>query len=363
MEINLSKLNFLTKLLKPKIQYIGLDIGTQSVKMVHLVAGEAEQYPPALNYGMTALPPGVFSDGVIHKPEAVVNSLKRLVEEAGLPEKATVTLGISGKQVLTRQLKLPQMPLKELEQAVRFEAEKYITIPLNQLFMDFTVMEEINLEEAPGYSILVAAAPQKMVYNLCQVMQKAGLSPLAVDVEPLALYRLWRASYYDEQLTNQALINLGHSNSHLVIFKGDSVQFSRVIPLAGNQLTEAIIQVIGKEVAAAEEKKRSQKIVHLNDYRSEPDDTHQAEGNLNQAITEVVTGLASEIQRSIDFYQMQAKVRLDRLIITGGTANLQGLDTYLETEIGLPVLVGGYGELNPVYSLASGLALREFMKI
>lgn len=358
----LLKPNILQKLFQRKIQHVGLDLGTQAIKLVEVVEKEVNKVHPVSTYGMAAMPPDAFDDGVVKQPDPVINALKKLMEDAGVQAKTTVNLGISGKQVIVRQLRMPEMPLDELEQAVRFEAEKYITLPLNQLFLDFTILNEVNVEGVLNYNLLVAAAPKKIIYNLCNTVQKAGLNPVAIDVEPLALYRLWRTYFFNDKLANQAVINIGHSNSHLVVFKGDAIQFTRVIPSAGSQLTEAIIQSVGKEVAAAEEIKHSQKVIHLSQYR-EGLELNTEESKAHQVVTEVVAGLVSEIQRSIDFYQMQAKARVDKLIITGGTANLSGLNHYLEAELGIPVALGGYGDLDPTYGLASGLAIRDFMKI
>jgi type IV pilus assembly protein PilM len=358
----LLKSSILQKVFKRKIQHVGLDLGALSIKLVEVVA-EINQLPAVVRYGKTAMPTGALADGVVMQPVAVIAALEKLMDEAGIPAKTTVNLGISGKQVIVRQLRLPQMPLDELEQAVRFEVEKYITMPIEQLFLDFTVLEEVNIDGVPSYNLLVAAAPQKMIYQLCETVQSAGLTPMAIDVEPLALYRVWRQYYHDQQITNQAIINIGHTNSHMVAFKDNAIKFTRIIPTAGSQLTEAIILVAEKEVAAAEETKHSHKVIQLSRYRDEVETANHEESMVNQAISEVVSGLTSEIQRSIDFYQMQAKVRLERLIITGGTVNLEGLDAYMESELGLPVLAGRYGELDPIYSLAGGLATRDFVDI
>lgn len=345
------------KMLRKKIQHMGLDLGTHGIKLVEVLEDPDDDYP-VKRHGVTSMPIGAFAEGVIKKPEAVTKAIKNLMDQTGLPQKSTVNLGITGKQVIVRQLRLPQIPLEELEGAVRFEAEKYIPTPMDQLFLDYTILGEVEVDGVANYSILVAAAPQKIIYTHYETVKKAGLKPIAIDVEPLALYRFWRSQYFDSDFMNQAVINVGHSNSHLVIFKGDTIQFTRVIPLAGKQLTEAVTQTIGKEVAAAEESLYRSKVVHISQLSS-AEDIEEDDKLVRDSINNIVAGLASEIQRSIDFYQMQAKVRLDRLVLTGGTANLAGVAEYLEADLNLPVVIGSHKELDPTYSLACGLAIRE----
>ncbi|OEH84217.1 hypothetical protein BHU72_12500 [Desulfuribacillus stibiiarsenatis] len=357
-------MKFLEKYLKKKIQHIGLDLGSYSIKMVELKQGENDDTHMVENYGMLPIPTDTIIDGVIKRPDVIRDALVDLKEERNIKNNATVTMAISGRNVITRPIKLPIMPLDELDQAVHFEAEKYIPTPLDQFYLDYTILGETIVDNTPHYNLLLAAVPKDMISNLIQIIESAHLKPYAVEIEPLSLYRVWCSHYYDEALPNQAILNMGHSNCHLVVFQKDNIQFTRGIPVAGHQITDAIVHSIGKEVAVAIDLKHKQRVGNIG-IEVVPEETTTSpydEYLIGESITDILSSLTQEIQRSIDFYQMQAKVRLDRLIITGGSSNLQGLDAYLEAEIGIPVLVGAYSELDPMYSLATGLAMREFME-
>ncbi|OEF98329.1 type IV pilus assembly protein PilM [Desulfuribacillus alkaliarsenatis] len=358
-------MKILRRLLQRKIDHIGLDIGSFSIKMVELKKGDEENHHEVLTYGMARIPANALVDGAIKDVSAVTKALLELKDEGKLKSGATLNVAVSGKHVITRTLKLPVMPLDELDQALEFEADKYIPTPIDQLYLDYSILGEVTVDNAPHYNLLLAAVPKDIINTYCRVLEEAKLNPYGIEIEPLALYRLWYSYYYDETLKNQAILNMGHSNCHLVVFKEDNIQFTRTIPIAGLQMTEAIIQSAGKEVAAAIDLKHKQKLNQDNVIElASPESTDDYSDSLIvQSISDTLGSLTQEIQRSIDFYQMQAKVRLDRLIITGGCAELQGLDTTLEAELGLPVLVGVYGELDPSFSLASGLAMRDFMKL
>jgi len=371
-------MKFLERLLQKKIDHIGLDIGNYAIKLVELKQDEAADNHQVVTYGKISLPANSIVDGMIKNEAAVTNALMNLKEERKLRDKATVNVSVSGRNVMTRTLKLPVMPIDELSQAVMFEAEKYIPTPIEQLYFDYTVLGEVVVDNVPQYNILLAAVPKEMIDTLCSVVEAANFKLYGIEIEPLGLYRMWHAYYHDEALVNQAILNMGHTSCNLVVFQKNNIQFTRIIPIAGLQMTEAIIQVAQKEVAAAIELKHRQRL-HQDMNSVETDDTIDNVINLDNKLTtdsrisgeqcvlgalnDTLSSLTQEIQRSIDFYQMQAKVRLDRLIITGGSAELQGLDNYLETELGLPVLIGAYGELDPTYSLASGLAMKDFMTI
>ncbi|MDW7673460.1 MAG: type IV pilus assembly protein PilM [Bacillota bacterium] len=353
--------NNLQKFLKRNHRHIGLDVGSHMIKAVEFASEPENGFYPVINHGMVPLAEGALAEGIIQKPEEVVQSLKGLTEQLGFQKKTTVTLGVTGKQIIIRQMRLPKMPLEELDKALRFEAERYISVPLEETYLDYAIISETLSDGAAAYNLLVAAAPKQQINNICQVVEQAGLTPVAIDIEPIALFRFIHHCYSSKQLANQAIVNIGHTCSHFVVFKEDTVQYNRIIPLAGNQLTKAIMQMMGKDVAAAEEEKH--KVIRLRTPYQEEESLMQDDNRAKEVIVETLAGLVSEIQRSIDFYQMQAKVQLDRLIVTGGTANMQGFDLYLETELRLPVLIGSYNGLDPIYSLASGLALRDFTKI
>lgn len=337
-------MKFLEKLLAKKVDHIGLDIGSNSIKLVQIIPSRGEGAYPVEAYGKIDLPHNALVDGVIKDEAAIISALIQVKSELGIRDEATVNISVSGRHVSTRTIKLPVMPLDELGMAVNFEAEKHISTPLEQLYYDYTILGEI-IEEYSQYNILLAAAPRTMIDAICRVVEGAGLANYGVEIESLAIYRMWHNYFYDQDLANQVIINLGHHASNLVAFQGDNIQFTRSMPVAGQHMTEAIM--------AANDV----------DYESARIYKHNYVIGENTELDPFLASLADEIRRSIDFYQMQAKVRLDRIIITGGNANMAGLDYYLEGELNLPVLVGQYDTLNPCYSLASGLALRDQMRI
>jgi len=372
-------MKFIERFLQKKIDHIGLDIGNYAIKLVELKQGQDDDDHQVVTYGKTSLPANSIVDGMIKNEAAVTNALISIKEERKLRDKATVNVSVNGRNVMTRTLKLPIMPIDELNQAVMFEAEKYIPTPIEQLYLDYTILGEAIVDNIPQFNILLAAVPKEMVDTLCRVVEGANLKLYGVEIEPLGLYRMWHAYYHDETLVNQAILNMGHTSCNLVVFQNNNIQFTRIIPIAGLQMTEAIIQVAQKEVAVAIELKHKQhlrqdatpadtaemidNVINLDSSSTYDSQMDNGDQQVLKALDDTLISLTQEIQRSIDFYQMQAKVRLDRLIITGGSAELQGLDNYLEAELGIPVLVGVYGELDPTYSLASGLALKDFMPI
>ncbi|MGF7186413.1 type IV pilus assembly protein PilM [Desulfitispora alkaliphila] len=325
MFAKIAKLQPVQRLFAKKIQHVGLDIGSANIKLMEVCA---ETKAP-LRYGSEPT----------NDAQSLTAGIEKLVEAKGVEQGSTVHVGISGKAVVSRQIRMPQMPVEELDQAVFFEAEKYIPGNLKNMFIDYAIIEQVEVDGVPSYNMLLASAPKDTIYSLYNSVEKAGLKPISIEVEPLSLARYWHHCYLDSDLPHQAILSLGHENGHLVAFKGEHLHYTRMLPMPQQEEMSPVLELAHQEAAVT------------------------AEEGFEPMAQDVFVGLVTEIQRSLDFYQMQAKVRLNRLIITGGMANIPGIDNYLETELKLPVLVDSYNDMDPKYSIAKGLALRELLEI
>lgn len=336
---------------------IGLDIGTHSIKLVELRQTAKGVF--LNNFAVKELPLKA-SAGVI------AEKLKELFREESIKPRK-VTIGVSGPQVATRRVSVPIMPKKELKEAVRWEAGKFISFPLEKAIVDFQVSGEIAEEGTKKLDLMVAAAQGEFIENQLAVIKDAGLKPVGVGIIPHAL-RHCMQMVPDAREGVTALIDIGATKTSINIVKDNSLQFTREITTAGNDFTEAVqeaatLEGVALEFAEAEEIKKEYGIPKEKD--TEWVKGHVPLQKISFAMRPVLERLLTEINRSFEFYKNQSKEKdIERILISGGGANLKGLKEYLADQLRTSVeLLAPLEDMKPALAIAIGLSLGRAKEI
>jgi type IV pilus assembly protein PilM len=333
---------------KRKEEFFGLDIGTKSVKLVQLKGRRL------LSFGLEELSSPEPPDKA-----TIIKAVRTIINEHKIRTNKVVVC-VSGPSINVRYLRMPRMPEEELSEAIKWEAKKYITMDPREAIMDHLVLGEVMEEGVKKVEVVMAAAPRGLVQDRISFIQAAGLLPLAVDVAPFAL---WRSIQIKEKET-AALVDIGAGISNINIVERGILHFSRDISLAGNNLTLAISKEMNLDFHQAERMKKEEGL------------SLERETPATKAMRGPLERLVVEIERSFHYFLAQALGRkIDRLILSGGSARLKGIDKYLNSSLGVPVEIAKpladiefdeeafdrrhLEDLGPRMAVAIGLARRE----
>jgi type IV pilus assembly protein PilM len=309
---------------------IGLDIGTNAVRVVELEPGEI---PRVTSFGQVALPLDAMREGEVVDRAAITAAIQRLWKELSL-RKGEVRVGVASPRVLVRTLDLPVMSEGDLAGALRFQAQELIPIPYEEAVLDFQVLEELPVADLPDGSqaqpmqrILLAAAHRDMVANLVAAVRAAGLTVNAVDLVPLALIRAIGRRVSDNGSGTEAIVSIGGGVTVVVVHEAGLPRFVRVLGLGGRSVTEAIARDLEIPFEQAEALKRQTGQV--------PDDVAD---RARAAMARPVGDLVEQIRGSLDYFRGQpAAARLLQVTLTGGGSLLPGVAPQLRDLVGLPV--------------------------
>jgi type IV pilus assembly protein PilM len=343
---------------------IGLDIGSHALKVVGLVpAGSGFK---VARLGVAPTPAGAVADGVAASAETLSVAIRNLLSTAGIKGNRVVT-ALGGEAVIVRELKLPEMPDAELEQAVAYEAERYLPYGVRDVSRDFQVLgkaaEEGQLE------ILLVAARKEVVSRQLAALQMAGLSTQTLDVAPFSMLRaVGRRN--GAAAGTVVYVDLGAESSDIIIVEGERLRLARNITTGGNAVTKAIQEALSIEFGAAQTMKEERAQLLLEGQQ--PGDPSLVQ--LHDAILPVINSIFTEVRRSLDYYQTRSRGQaVTRVVLTGGTAKLRNLAPFLSEELGLPVEVGNafatiraeanfpadyLTDVGPMMAVAVGLAMR-----
>jgi len=305
----------------------GVDIGTSSVKIVQLK--KSPSGPELIAYAMAPLPTGAVEEGNIKDAQTVSAVIKDVLKTSKLrPDRSFAS--ISGQNVIMRFTKLPIMTPDELEQTVRIEAEQYVPYAIDEVSITHAVLNELTEEEGGGkYSILLVVAQKELVNSYLDVLKAAGITNEAVDVDTIAAVQTAGAQEGGEVV---AIIDSGARTTNISVLKSGILMFTRNIPIAGNNITQMIMNVMKQEFEQAESIKVQEAEVTIGDTGG---------NEVAEVVKTTVEELASEIRRSFDYFKAQSREPLiHRIILTGGSANLKSFNTYLSNELGVDVFMG-----------------------
>ncbi len=303
---------------------VGLDIGSSAVKAVELK-------PSGKGYVVSAvavepLPPDSIADGAIVDGGAVSDAIRRLF--AGKTFSTTrVAVSLSGNSVIVKKISLPQMTDAELSESIHWEAEQYIPFDIQDVNLDYQILDSGTGAESRGaMDVLLVAAKKEKIADYTGVITQAGCVPVVVDVDAFALQNAWEANYEPDPKAVVALINAGASAVNINIVCGGQSLFTRDISLGGNAYTEAVQRELNLPLATAELAKKGQPVegVEFEDVRP-----------VLHALTENVL---LEIQKSFDFFKATAvSDRIDKIYLSGGASSVDGFAEALEERFEAPV--------------------------
>ncbi len=338
---------------------VGLNIGKKSIKAVELEERKGKLF--LTNYGTYTNNKFSSSSDPLEDVNGIAASLSEFFSETGFST-SDVILSIDETYVFMTVIKMPIMSDKELKSSVKYEAEQHIPFPLNQVNVSYQKLDE-NFSEKGKMSVQIVAARKNVVDKYIEIVKKAKLIPKAIEPETVALGRVLGDS--EEYPSGTMILELGFKSSLMVVCYGGHVRFTRSIPIGGDIMTKTIMQNLELDHAQAEEYK---KVYGLDEF--------QGEGKVAQAISPIIDNIITEVRRAILFFtNHNPSANIKRVIVSGGTALMPNLISYIANKLDLEVMLANplnNIEISPKlekrkqnlledvasYSSAIGLALR-----
>lgn len=326
-----------------KFEAFGLDISDLSLKIIKLK--KKGNFLKLCSFGESAIKPGLITGGEIKNEKELAKTIKTSLDSVRGEKLMTkyVVASLPEEKSFLQVIQLPKMKPEELAKAVYFEAENYIPLPIDQVYLDFQIINPLN-ENIDHLDILIAVLPKKIVDQYLFCLKLAGLIPIAFEIESQAIARALVANEISS--TPLLLIDLGANRTSFVIFSGTSLEFTSSLPISSKNFTDAIANNLKISQDEAEKLKHKygleDKIELKINGKSKPSDEH---GEIFESLVPVLTDLSEQIKKYLDYYQSHSlhgrltagKKNVAKVLISGGGANLRGLAGFLSSELRLPV--------------------------
>ena len=354
--------------LSAKTPLLAVDIGSNSVKVGRLF-GSPGKYELS-NFGVMPLEPESVIEGVVQDEDHVVDALTRLVKAENVDTPYAVA-SVAGEAVMIKKIKVPLMSKEELEEFIPQEAEQYIPFDIDDVRIDFQILEGTPMmeehefeEEEEKQEILLVAVQNEIIESRSNVLTAAGLKPCIIDLDVFAMVNAIGISRNLREMGSVAIIDLGGAFTHLNILMEGVTSYTRDIPVGQDACTTQLMSKYELEYRESE----SIKVGAL------PEDVDKNE--IIDMIIESYDPILEELNKSFEFFSTTSNSQVEHAFLCGGGAMIPGVDGFLADRLGVPVEIynplesvklgarkfdpKSLGQMAPMATVALGLATRRF---
>lgn len=336
--------------------YLGIDIGVGGIKMVELANEKGRAKLMTYAYSER----GISSQGktLLDNPKLTADLLGKLIKQGG----ATTTRAISGlpqNSVFTAALSLPATKdPKQMKAMVEAQVQKLASVPLPELIIDSRMIDEVTKTAKEHTRVLVTGAPKSLVAKYVEAFKSAKIELVALETEAFALVR----SLVGHDKSVVMILDVGAVRTNMTMVEKGIPFLTRSVNIGGAMLTKSIAEQMGISVEEAEQ-------VKIDLSKDEAAEVPPAVGLFLQPILNEINYSVGEFRRQ----EEHQGAKMEKIIITGGSAHLPGMVKYLGDKLNVNVYVGDpwarvavpealrpvLDDIGPRFAVAIGLAMRD----
>jgi type IV pilus assembly protein PilM len=343
---------------------LGVDIGTASIKIAEVKTGE--KGPEILNYGILETLSYLerfneaFQASTLRISEGnVAKYLKLLIERAGIRARNVVAT-VPAFLAFSTLIEVPPMGDGEIKKFLDYQAKQYIPLPLSTVSFDWVKVGERKLPSGEDrYQILLISIPNDQLQEFQNIFKAAGLRLKAVELEGMSLAK----SLTDRSQELSLIMDIGSRSTGFAVAKNGFLKFSGQTDFSGGSLTQAISNGLAISERRAEDLKRQRGILGS-----------LSERELSTLIQPLLDVIISEGKRVAQNYETNFGEKIQRVILSGGGANMAGIEKYVTDQFKVPAVKADpfanvrhpeslnpiLKEIGPLLSVAIGSGLKSF---
>ena len=311
----------LRKMVRPTGQVIGLDIGSRLIKMVQL---------RRLARGWQLLDVQVVEvkqekEGMITRNGecGIETVLKRLIAETGT-RGADVAVSLSGPSVMVKPIEVPLMTEAELEGHLEWEVERYLPYERADIYWDYYIPHRNQLSSSSSLTAYLVAAKKEIVDRKVELVKQAGLHPVIVDIDSVALLNMYTLNYEDSGQIPVLLVNLGPSGLNMIAVGISECIYIRDASIGG-EWSQEVLEEGARLVRDGEVAKKEW--------------SNQTKA-LDVLLQEMYGEIMNEMRRIIDHCNSSENDQpIQRVLLCGGYVHLPGFVDSLSLQLPIPVEV------------------------
>ncbi|MCD6270217.1 type IV pilus assembly protein PilM [bacterium] len=354
--------------LNPEPESFSLDISDLSLKIAKIEKSKGKL--KLVSFSDTKINPGIVEGGSIKNPKLLASIIRKSLANVKGKKIRTkyVTGSLPEEKSFLDIVKLPKMSEDQAKSAIGYEIEKHIPLPASDVYFDSQIISPAD--SSGPMEVLLTAVSKEVADSYIETLEFANLKPKALELECLAISRalIEKSDGSSDELF--LIIDFGQTRTSFIISSGNIPRFTSTIPISSQELTESIARNLKVGLDEAEGLKIKQGL--------------EGSKEIFNSIIPPLADLVDQIKVHLNYYYSHefkggssvSKNKIDKILLSGGGANLKGLTDFLSSKLKLKVelanpwinilkeplkeIPGLSFEKSLGYATALGLALRQF---
>lgn len=338
-------------LFNPLSNSFGLDIGDRTFKLVQVVKRRGKDDGHRLTaWGSIDVPEGVMEKGEVKDMEKAADYITTLIRNSkGHVAGQAVVACLPEAKTFIKIIEVEKDADEEMRRkAVIAEIEQSVPLPLDDIYYDWQTIEDLKAAPAPEPQpaiaekdaapespapvrkdrVLFAVAPKRLVNDYTELLEKAGLAPIALEIEAMAIERAIAPKALDEAF---GILDIGATRSSLAISDGGALQMSISIPISGIAVTKLVSESLGVSMEDAETLKRTCGL-----------DANRCEDKMWSILLPLIDDITEKIRNALHFYKIgfPEGQKIEQVFLCGGGGQFHEIDSVLSRKLTIRVRRG-----------------------
>lgn len=335
---------------------IGLDIGVKYIKAV--VLEYTEEKIELADYFIQKTPPNIVENGIIKSPTDLGEIIKSLFVEKGIDsKKVSISIPLNDEAAVLKWVTTPDLKGKDMEKMVSSLIEDELNHTPNEVYYNW---QKVETNEDGSIQILLVGSMKNAVDSQISALKTAKLKPYFAEADIFSIIRsIVPAEDFENPKKNNILVNIGYGETSMAFFREGKFVYNRSIPMGVKDIIENISTGMDIDLNEASRELEENGYV-ASDIYTVPFDAQIVAENIQQP----VMNISNAVLDTIYFYREQFKdAEINEIILTGGGARIDGIDSFLEelleikTSVGEPYFLKEKANLTEETVTTSGLSL------
>lgn len=328
-------------------QPIGLDIGHNSIKMIQLDI--ADEQISVIAADETRIDTDIKDDEQSRR-SFIVSAIQRMLASGSFHGRNVVSCLPSDRLKIT-SLRLAEAERCDIEQALRREVAHRFELDPDKDSMDYMLAGSVRQGDEIKNELILFATDDESIKNHIEMLEEAGLRPVAIDTIPCALFRSFERSLrrQDDWDRTAVFVDVGSSLTTVVFGRGGEISFVKQIQIGRQKFTNEIAAKLGINVSEAE---MLQEALRADPGQASPkSDTSEeipVENRQNidmatrqimvDAVSAIAEDLVKEISLCLRYYTVTFRgKRVERAVFAGGGAYVDILINILKRRLAIEI--------------------------
>ena len=296
--------------------FFALDIGTNAIRVVQLKPNGQDVWS-LVNYGYAPVDSKISTADSNESRHRLGEVIMTAVGQSGIKTK-NVALGLASQKTFTTVIDVPNMSESELKSTIKYQIDQYIPMAIDEAKVDWTLLGQ-SLHNPQQQEVLLASTANSYAESRLEFIESLGFNVIAIEPDPIAMIRsVLPVGISDARL----IIDMGELSTDLAITFGDSPRLVRTIPTGLSSLVKAAVQSLNVQEDQARQ--------FILKFGLAPD---RLEGQVLHAIQGVLDGFASELTKSVKFFQTRyPNVTVGNILLSGYASVIPLLGSYITSK-------------------------------